>query len=58
MSGDHTETPAGNEGQAKGGYGDGFARVVLWLFLLIALGFFIPFAWIVDEGILKAVNAG
>jgi hypothetical protein len=40
----------------RGSYGSGPARIVLWLFLLAALGFFAPFAWVVDMGILSAAN--
>jgi hypothetical protein len=56
MTTDHVVYVATPSDSERGSYGSGAARVVLWLFLLAALGFFIPFAWMVDVGIMQAAN--
>lgn len=58
MSADDTPyiAPRENVTLERGSYGGGAARIVLWLFLLAALGFFLPFAWMVDTGIMTSTR--
>lgn len=55
MSTDDTRHHARPEAE-RGSYGGGLGRAVVFVMLIAALGFVLPFAWVVDKGILEAAS--